>query len=64
MSLTAYVIRRTDQGGGYVAPAGSPSSYVQALQYARVFPTREAAERECCPGNELVVSIEHEMSAR
>lgn len=50
-----YVIERTDQGGGYVAPAGSRGSYVRELQRARTFPTREAAERERCPENERVV---------
>lgn len=51
----AYVIRRTDQGGGYVAPSGSASSYVKHPDNARQYPTREAAERDKCPGNEVVV---------
>lgn len=52
----SYVIMRTD--GVYVARSGSASSYTPYLQRARVFTTREAAERERCPGNERVVSIE------
>lgn len=47
-----YVLIRED--GAYVAPSGSPSSYVRALQHARVFATRESAEREKC-GNERIV---------
>lgn len=50
-----FVIIRSD--GAYVAPPGRPSSYTNKLQNARVFATREAAERECCPGNERVVEV-------
>jgi len=50
-----YVIVRTDQGGGYVAMPGLHNSYTRFLQKARVFPTREAAERERCPENEKVI---------
>jgi hypothetical protein len=59
-----YVIVRTDQGGGYVAPPGSRSSYVRELQFARVFETRESAERDRCPENERVVSIDDAMRNR
>lgn len=51
----AFIIRRTSEGGGYVAPSGSPSSYVRNPDRARQFPTREAAERERCPSNEVVL---------
>lgn len=50
----AYIIRRTDQGGGYVAPAGSRGSYVQSPLDARQYPTEEAAEAERCPENEVI----------
>jgi hypothetical protein len=50
-----YVIRRTDQGGGYVTRPGVAASYTHSIALARAFVTREAAERECCPGNEVVV---------
>jgi hypothetical protein len=50
----SFVIRRTDQGGGYVARPGCPSSYTPRKENARVFPTKAAAEAECCPGNEVV----------
>jgi len=57
-----YVIVRND--GAFVAPPGRPSSYTNKLQHARTFATREAAERECCPGNERVVEISQVMGAR
>lgn len=50
-----YVIQRTD--GAFVAPSGSRGSYVWALQDARVWPTKEAAEPELCPGNERIVAV-------
>lgn len=56
-----YVIKRTDQGGGYVAPRGSPSSYVRGLQHARVYSTSEEAERDRCPGNEVIREVTHEL---
>ena len=54
----SYVIRRTDQGGGYVSRPGAPSSYTHALQHARVFATRGEAERERCPENEKILTLE------
>lgn len=53
----SFVIRRTDQGGGYVAPAGSPKSYTHRRENARRYPTQVAAESERCPGNEVVVPL-------
>ena len=47
-----FIIRRNNDGA-YVAPPGRPSSYTGYLQDARRFPTREAAQKECC-GNEHV----------
>lgn len=49
-----YVIRRTDQGGGFVAPVGSRSSYTRDRTRARLYPTRAAAEADRCPDNEVV----------
>lgn len=46
--MSGFVLRRTDQGGGYVAPAGSAKSYTHNKQRARVYPTREAAEADRC----------------
>lgn len=47
-----FVIVRSD--GAFVAPSGSPSSYTWDFLKARRYPTREAAERDRCPGNETV----------
>lgn len=54
-----YVIQRTD--GAYVSRPGSRASYTFILQHARAFPTRESAERELCPGNERVLSVDEAM---
>ena len=54
-----YVIRRTDQGGGYVAKPGSRSSYTKSLARAEKFPDRETAEGHSCPENERAVNLEH-----
>lgn len=53
-----YVIKRTDQGGGYLAAPGSAHSYTKNLERARIFATRDAAERERCPENEVVKALE------
>lgn len=50
-----YVIQRTD--GAFVAPSGSRASYTWALQNARTWPSKEAAEPELCPGNERIVAV-------
>jgi len=42
------------KGNLYVAPSGSAARYTPYQQHARIFNTREEAERECC-GNERVV---------
>lgn len=49
----AYIIRRLDQGGGFVAPPGSEKSYTRNRLAARRFPSREAAQADAC-GNETV----------
>lgn len=61
--MTKFVIKRTDQGGGFVARAGSVNSYTKKLQEARLFPTREAAEADRCPGNEIVLSLDEVWTA-
>jgi hypothetical protein len=54
--MSGYVIVRIEDGA-FVAPSGSASSYTRALQDARVFASREQAERERC-GNERVMRLE------
>jgi hypothetical protein len=57
-----YVIRRTDQGGGWVARPGHPGSYTGKLQHARVFGSMEEAERNRCPGNEIILPLDEEFA--
>jgi hypothetical protein len=49
----AYIIRRNDQGGGYVAPIGSAHSYVRNPDHARQYGSEDAAKRDKCD-NETV----------
>lgn len=62
MTASGWVLRRTDQGGGWVARQGHAGSYTGKLQYARVFASRELAEQERCPGNEVAERIEDVMA--
>lgn len=57
-----YIVIRTDQGGGYLAPAGSHHSYTKSLTRARTFASKEAAEAECCE-NERVARVDDLMIA-
>ena len=60
--MSSWVLKRSaSDGGGYVARPGSPGSYTGRLQDARVYGSREAAERDSCPGNEYPVSVDEEM---
>lgn len=53
----SYVICRMDRRRPtYAAPAGSKLSYTRELSKARRYPTREAAEADCC-GNEEVRNL-------
>lgn len=51
--MNGYILRRVDQGGGYVALPGSRKSYTKDRAKARMWPSRSAAEAEAC-GNEVV----------
>lgn len=42
-----WIVRRTDQGGGYLQPPGSKNSYGPARTARRFRSEREAAD-ECC----------------
>ncbi len=53
-----YVIKRTDQAGGYVACSGARFSYTKKLERAQIYLTREAADADRCPGNEIVLSVD------
>lgn len=52
-----FVIQRTDQGGGYLAPSGSHNAYTKDLAEAQTFTSREKANNERCKGNEVVVPL-------
>lgn len=54
----AYVIKRTDHGGGYVSKPGSAKSYTRDARNMRKYPTREAADADRCVENEIVVDFE------
>ena len=52
----SYVIKRLDQGGGWVSEKGSLHSYTLSILKARRFPNRESAQHDAC-GNETVERI-------
>ena len=51
-----YVIRNTDTGK-YVARSGLKRSYTARYDELRVYSSREAAEADRCPGNEVIEPI-------
>ena len=53
-----YVIKKTDQGGGFLAPSGRKETYTYDVSEARVFRSLEKANNEKCQLNEIVVDIE------
>jgi len=55
--MHVYIIERLDQGGGFVSVPGSKHSYTQNPLKARKFDTIEAARRELCVDNEVVVNF-------
>jgi len=57
--VSGYVIRRTDQGGGYLSrdPGRTGQTWVRAIEKARIFPDCESAEAECCPDNEVPMPL-------
>ena len=52
-----YILRRTDQGGGYVAPSGSKSSYTTIPTRAKRYETKEQAIADSCIENEVPVNL-------
>jgi len=57
MNSGTFIIERTDQGGGMVAVPGSKHSYTNKLSEAWKFTSRELADRQRCPDNEVVVNL-------
>lgn len=62
----SYIIERTDQGGGFVADlrVSNGASYTHDLRRAKQFATRDQARDNCCPENEIVLSLEDAMYTR
>lgn len=58
--MLIYLVKRIDQGGGYLTRPGSEHSYSKSLRAARRFPTYEAAKAACCE-NERVTTLEKEL---
>ena len=54
-----YVLRRTDQRGGYVAANSGHTgeAYTRDLAKAETFTTREIAVKHSCPGNEVPILL-------
>lgn len=57
-----WVIRRTDQGGGFLRDAPAPKTghiWTNDLRNAKTFWSEEAARNHCCPDNEVPVRVDH-----
>lgn len=52
-----FVIKRADKNNWYVAHPSRRNNYTNELKNAHTFPTREAAEAELGPKNEVVVPL-------
>ena len=61
--MSGFVLVRTSDGK-YVAPPGQERSYTERLEDARVFASREMAERERCVDSEYVRSLESLLEGR
>lgn len=55
--MTVFIIKRTDQGGGYLLPRGSRKAYTPRRDRAWRFASYEAADAERCRGSEIVVEL-------
>lgn len=53
-----YILKRTNQHGGYVANPGSKNSYTRNVLKARRYPTRALAEADRCPENEIILNFQ------
>lgn len=53
----AFVIRRTDQGRGYVSKPGSEHSYTQELSQIQKYKTLKEAMVHLCDGNEVIEEL-------
>ena len=53
-----YLLKRTDQGGGYVSENGHAASYTKSLRFAKKYVTEEQAEHDRCVENEVIVLLD------
>jgi hypothetical protein len=63
MNMERYVLKNSETGR-YVADMSKSttgSSYTPDIRKAKLYPTREAANGDRCPGNEYAVSVREEM---
>lgn len=44
----SWIVKRLDQGGGFLNKPGSEHAYTRSLIQAQKFPTYEAAKANCC----------------
>lgn len=57
-----YVLKRTDQRGGYVAKPGSKNSYTRNPVKAQRFASLGEARANSCPENEVPVSLSRQLN--
>jgi hypothetical protein len=63
MTMDRYVLKNSETGR-YVADMSKSrtgSSYTPDIRKAKQYPSRAAAEGDCCPGNEYAVRVSDEM---
>jgi hypothetical protein len=56
--VSGFVLLRTDQDYGYVTEDGEPDAYTGDIRKAKRFATREDAEADRCPDNEVIAKVE------
>lgn len=54
--MSGFLLVRTD--GAFVSRPGSRSSYTRDLLLARIYPTRDQADADRCPGNERIIPVD------
>ena len=52
-----YVLKRTDQEGGYVSKPGHSKSYTFKTKYMRTYQTEQEAINDSWPENEIPIHI-------
>lgn len=52
-----FLLKRVEHDDRFVAKGGREASYTRDINAVKIFPTREAAEKQRC-GNEVIVPLE------